>query len=86
MKVNQRIYNLSKIILHLNFSQSLASFDELIEGLIGADFQENINILMVLEDMLKLDNMLMTKRLMNFDFCNKLGRCIFLLFVWLLND
>ena len=62
--------DLSQIALNFEFNQSFSSFDELIQSLVGTDLKEDVNVFVVFEDVLKLYNMLVVQRLVDFDFRN----------------
>lgn len=53
-------------------SQSLPAFDQFIQGLIGAYFQQNVHVFMILEDVFKFNNMLMVQCLVDLDLCDQL--------------
>ena len=56
VKVDEGVDDLLEIVSHFHLSQSLPSLDELVESLVGADFQENVDIFVVLEDMLEAND------------------------------
>ncbi len=58
VKILQGTNNLNQIILHFHFSQSLSSLDQFVEGMICANLKQNVNVFMVLENVLKFDNMI----------------------------
>lgn len=57
VEILQGGHNLRQIILGLHFSQSLPALDEFVEGVVIANFQQNVDVLVVLEHMFELDNM-----------------------------
>lgn len=58
VEILQSRHNLSQIVLSFHFSESLPSFDELVESVIGAYFQQNVHIFMVFEHVLKFHNVI----------------------------
>ena len=63
---------LSQVALNLEFCQSLSSLQQLIQSLVRTDLQKNVNVLLVLKNVLKANNICMMKRLVDLDFGNKL--------------
>lgn len=61
VKVDERVDNLCKVILDFYFGEAFAALDEFVESLIGADFEQDVDILVVLEDVLKLDHVLVVE-------------------------
>jgi hypothetical protein len=61
MQINQRPHNLLEIVLHLHLRQPLPPLYKLIQGLISAYLQQDVDVLMILEDMLKFYYVLMRK-------------------------
>jgi hypothetical protein len=61
MKIDERVYNLRQVILDLNFGESLSALDELIECLVGAYLQQDVDVFVIFEHMLELDNVLMAQ-------------------------
>lgn len=47
-----------EVVFSLGFRDSLPSFDELVESLIGADFKDNIDICLILEKVMEFDNII----------------------------
>jgi hypothetical protein len=70
MQVHQCGDDLRQIVLHLHFSQALPALDQLIEGLVGTYFQQNIHVFVVFEDVLELDDILVAQRLVDFNLSN----------------
>lgn len=61
VEVHQRRYDLRQVVLHLHLRQSLPPLQQLIQGLVSADLQQDVDILMILEDMLELDDVLLAQ-------------------------
>lgn len=81
VEVHQRRDNLRQVVLHLHLGQSLPPLQQLIQGLVGADLQQDVDVLVVLEDVLELDEVLLAQRLVDLDFSDELdeGRSTFCL-------
>ena len=47
-----------EVVFGLGFCDSLPSFDEFVESLIGTDFKDNINIGLILEKVMEFDNII----------------------------
>jgi predicted DNA-binding helix-hairpin-helix protein len=60
VEIDERVDDLQLIILHFHFSQPLAPLDQLVQSLVGADLQQDIDVLVVLEDVFELYDILMT--------------------------
>ena len=80
VEVFESIDYLSEIALDLDFSESFSSFDQFVESLyekdvylVGAEFQEDVDILVVFKHMLELHNILVMQRFVDLDFRNELG-------------
>ena len=67
MQVLKSSTNLSGIIYHFKFSQSLSFPEDLTEWPIFAQIQENIAILLIFEKPMELDNILMIQTSMDLD-------------------
>ncbi len=63
--VLQGLGYLVEVALGLDLGQTLPSLNELIEGLVGTQLQQNIHVLMILEDVLKVDNVLVLQPSVN---------------------
>ena len=57
VEIDEGVDDLLEIVCHFHLSQSLSPLDELVESLVGANFQENVDIFVVLEDMLEANDM-----------------------------
>ncbi len=68
VKVLQCLHDLKEIVLHFHFSKSLPTLEQFVQSLIRAYFQQNVNILVILEDMLELHNIRMAQGFMDFYF------------------
>lgn len=60
--------DLKRVRLHLEFMQSLAPFKQIIQGLILADLKQDVHVFRVFKKVLKLADMLVLKRPMDFNF------------------
>lgn len=60
--------DLMYIIFCLDLSNSLSSFNKLIESLVRAEFEDNIYIVFIFEVMTEANNVWRFERSMNFDF------------------
>ncbi len=58
MEIDEGAYYLRQVILDLDFCESLPALDELIESLVGAHLQQDVDILVILEHMLELHDVL----------------------------
>lgn len=56
VKIFQGIYDLENVKFCLEFRKPFSSLAKIIEGLVGTDFQENIDILVVFENVLESHN------------------------------
>lgn len=56
VKVLERVDYLDNVTLDLEFHESLSSFDEFVESLVGTKFKQDVDIFGVFEDMLELDD------------------------------
>lgn len=56
-----------EVVFGLGFCDSLPSFDEFVESLIGTDFKDNINIGLILEKVMEFDNIIWFESSMDFD-------------------
>lgn len=61
VQVHQRRNDLCKIVLHFHLSESLSALQQLIQSLVGANFQQNVDVFMIFEDVFKLDDMLLVE-------------------------
>ena len=72
MQVDQRPNDLMQVILHFNLRQSLPSLYQLVQGLVCAYLQQDVHVVVVLEDVLKLDDVLVAVVLVDLDFGDEL--------------
>jgi hypothetical protein len=72
MHVFQGRDHLDGVALYFELVKSFSSSKELVHRLTGTQLQQNIDTIIVLEEMLKANNMLMHKRSVNFDLTQKL--------------
>jgi hypothetical protein len=52
---------LDQIALNLDFSESLAPFEQFVESLILAHFEQNVHIVVIFEEMLESHNVVMVQ-------------------------
>ena len=72
MKVFERIDDLHGVALHFKFMKPLSSFQQFIHALILAQFQQNVNIFSIFEEMLELAYINMLDASVDFDFAHQL--------------
>jgi len=75
VQILQCNHNLLHIALNFKLCESLPPFDKFIQRVIRAQFQQDINVLVIFEDVLESDNVLMIETLVNFNFRNKFLPC-----------
>lgn len=73
MEVFEGGYDLGQIVLGLHFSQSLPALNQLVEGVVGTDLQQNVHILVILEHVLELHHVRIVQRLMDLYLGDKLS-------------
>ena len=66
--VLQGLHDLDCVALNFELVQSLSPPKQLIHRLVAAQLQENVHILVVLEEVLKTDDMAVDKRSVDFNF------------------
>ncbi len=64
--------DLDQVILNLHFCESFSAFDQLVQSMVRTDFQKNVNVLMVLENVLELYNVVVVQGFVDLDFGDKL--------------
>lgn len=72
MEVDQRANDLLQVILHFNLRQSLSPLDQFIQSLVCAYLQQDVHVVVVLEDVLKLDDIIVAERLVDLDLGDEL--------------
>lgn len=65
VQIDEGVHNLPQVILDFDFRQSLSALDELIKCLVGAHFQQDVNVLVIFEHVLELYNVLVAQWLVN---------------------
>lgn len=73
VQVDERGYDLLQVILNLHLRQPLPPLDQLIQRLVGAYLQQDVHVVMVLEDVLKLDDVFVAERLVDLDLSDELS-------------
>jgi hypothetical protein len=63
---------LQRVALHLQFVEPLPPFEQVVERLVLADFEENVNVLCIFEKVIELANMLVLQTPVDFDFAHQL--------------
>jgi hypothetical protein len=63
---------LGEVVLDLHLRESLPPLEELVEGLVGANFQQDIYVFVVLKYMLEFHNMRVAEGLVDFDLSDQL--------------
>ena len=74
MGVDESLNKLIEIVLQFCFCDSFSFFDHLVEGVIAAEFQDDIDVLGILEDVIKEKNIFMLEGFVDFDLSDKLNR------------
>lgn len=74
VQVDERPHNLLEVILHLHFRKSFPPLYEFVQSLVGADFQQNVNIFVVLEDVFEFYDVLMGEGFVDFNLSDELRR------------
>lgn len=64
------------VVGHLHLGQPLPALDQFVEGLVGTDLQQDVDVLVVLKHMLELHDVVVTQRLVDLDLCNQLSPLI----------
>lgn len=72
VQVNKRANDLMQVILHFNLRQSLSPLDQLIQRLVRAYLQQDVHVVVVLEDVLKLYDVLVAQRFVDLDLGDEL--------------
>jgi hypothetical protein len=72
VQVHQRRNDLCEIVLHFHLGESLSALQQLIQSLVGADFQQDVDVFMILEDVLELDDVLLAERFVDLDLGDQL--------------
>jgi hypothetical protein len=73
VEVDEGVDDLREVVLHFNFGEAFAAFDEFVEGLVGAHLEQDVDVLVILEDMFELDHVLVAQRLVDFDLSDQLS-------------
>lgn len=74
MEIFEGQSDLVQIALCLNFSYPLPSLDELVECLMGAELEKDVDIVLVFEEVLEPNNILILQGLVDFDLRCELGK------------
>jgi hypothetical protein len=61
VQVAKCLKDLNPVALHLHLSKSFPSFDLIIQGLIAAQFQHDVNILIVFKEVIETNNVLVVE-------------------------
>ena len=72
VEVSQRLYYLVQVILHFHLRQPLPPLDQLVQSLVGADLQQDVDVFVVLEHVLELHDVLVVERLVDLDLSDQL--------------
>ena len=67
VEMSEHRKQLHEVALNLDFGETLATLEQLIHGLVVADFEKNVDILMVFEVMFEVNHMRVVQRLVDFD-------------------
>lgn len=68
VEVLECLDDLNGVAKGFEFGDALATLDELVEGLMRAEFEENVDVFMIFEDVLELDDVGVMQALVDFDF------------------
>lgn len=74
VEVDEGVDYLQLIVLHFHFGKSLPPLDQLVQSLVGANFKQNVDVLVVFEDVFELYDILMAQRFVDFDLGDELNR------------
>ena len=58
---------MDQVVLNLHFGESFAAFDQLVEGVVCANLEEDVNVLVVLEYVLELDDVVVVEGFVDLD-------------------
>jgi hypothetical protein len=72
VQILQCVDDLDGVALHLQLMQSLPPSQQFVHALIGAQFQQDIDVLSIFEEMFEFNYSLMMNRPMNFNLAHQL--------------
>ena len=72
VQVLQCIDDLHSVTLHLKFVQPLPSLEQVVHALVGAQFEQDVHVFLVLKEVLELYHVDVLDGSMNFDLAHKL--------------
>ena len=72
VQVLQRVDYLCSVALDFELVQTLASFEQLVHGLVLAELQQNVHVFAVLEEVLKVAHVLMLNTAVDLDLTHEL--------------
>jgi hypothetical protein len=77
VEVGEAFRGLRDEVLGLGLAEPLLLFEQFVEGVVAAQFQEDVYIFVVLEDVFETDDAFMFEHFMDFDFSDELNRVLF---------
>lgn len=85
MQIDERIEQLQHIQLYFRLTKLFPTLEQIVEGVVGAQLQQYVDVLVVFEGMLELYDVGVPQRLMDLDFADELNNFLwyFLLGAWL---
>lgn len=63
---------MDEVILHLHFSETLSTLDQLVESVVGTDFQKDVHVFVVFENVFELDDVVVVEGFVDLDFGDEL--------------
>ncbi len=72
--VDEALDEVIEIVLKFGLSDAFALFHHFVESVVRAQFEHNVHILTVFEDVVEQHDILMFQRFMYFNFSDELGR------------
>ena len=72
--VDEALDEVVEVVLQLRFCDALALFHHLVEGVVRAELEHNVDVLAVLEDVVEQQDVLMFQGFVDFNFSDELNR------------
>ena len=70
VSVNETLDELIDVVLGFGLSYSSASFHHLVEGMVAAEFQDDVDIFAVFENVIEKEDVFVFEGFMDFDLCD----------------
>ena len=67
MEIFEASYDLVHVTNSFHLGETLSSFDKIVQALIGTEFQQNVDVILIFEKVLKSDNALVLYTSVYFD-------------------